>query len=91
MLWVDHMFIPEGIRQHRQQAFKYNMPRNNSLKLISDDMKNCFVNGLPNANVSGNTIPNRIINQTHAVLQPIKNQNYSFIKIELNSYLANPN
>ncbi|MFI1773308.1 hypothetical protein [Thalassobellus citreus] len=91
MLWVDHHFIEKGIRQQRQQAFEYPILKNDSINIINENMKNCFVNGLPNASISNKVVPNRIDNQTHTVLQPIKHANYSFIKIELNSYIGNPN
>lgn len=91
MLWVDHQFMAEGIRQQRQQAFNYPILKNDTIKVINDNMKNCFVNGLPNASISGKVVPHRIINQTHSVLQPINNTNYSFIKIEINTYIGNPN
>ncbi|MFI1743390.1 hypothetical protein [Thalassobellus sediminis] len=91
MLWVDHHFIEKGIRQQRQQAFEFPILKNDSINIINEDMKNCFVNGLPNTSISNKVVPNRINNQTHAVLQPIKHANYSFIKIELNSYIGNPN
>ncbi len=91
MLWVDHQFIPEGIRQQRQQSFEYPVLKDDTILVINDDMKNCFVNGLPNAPISDKIVPNRIINQTHPVLQPINNPNFSFIKIEINTYIGNPN
>lgn len=91
MLWVDHLFIPEGIRQQRQQSFKYSILKNDTIQIINTNMKNCFVNGLPNTSISNKVVPNRIKNQTHSVLQPIKNKNYSFIKIEINTYIGNPN
>ncbi|WP_298342982.1 hypothetical protein [uncultured Algibacter sp.] len=91
MLWVDHQFIAEGIRQQRQQSFDYPMLKNDTIQVINADMKNCFVNGLPNTSISNKVVPNRIENQTHTVLQPIENKNYSFIKIEINTYIGNPN
>ena len=91
MLWVDHQFIAEGIRQQRQQAFEFPIPKNDTINIINDDMKNCFVNGLPNVSISDKVVPNRIDNQTRTVLQPIENANYSFIKIEINTYIGNPN
>ncbi|MEP5340831.1 MAG: hypothetical protein ABJL44_07605 [Algibacter sp.] len=91
MLWVDHLFIAEGIRQQRQQAFEYPILQNDTLKLINENMENCFVNGLPNASISNKIVPNRIKNQTHSVLQPINHPHYSFIKIEINTYIGNPN
>lgn len=91
MLWVDHQFIPEGIRQQRQQSFVYSILQNDTIQIINNDMKNCFVNGLPNISISDKVVPNRINNQTHRFLQPIQNANYSFIKIEINTYIGNPN
>lgn len=91
MLWVDHQFIAEGIRQQRQQSFDYPILKNDTIQVINEDMKNCYVNGLPNTSISDKVVPNRIKNQTHTVLQPIENKNYSFIKIEINTYIGNPN
>ncbi|WP_142784580.1 hypothetical protein [Changchengzhania lutea] len=91
MLWVDHLFLKSGIRQQRQQSFSYKVLKNDDIKIVNSNMENCFVNGLPNDAISNKVVPNRKINQTHSVLQPIKNSNYSFIKIELNTYIGNPN
>ncbi|WP_117885654.1 hypothetical protein [Aureibaculum luteum] len=91
MLWVDHQFISEGIRQQRQQTFEYPVLKNDDITLINEDMKNCYVNGLPNKSISKKVVPNRINNQTNTVLQPIINANYSFIKIEINTYIGSPN
>ena len=91
MLWVDHQFISEGIRQQRQQVFEYPVLKNDIITLINEDMKNCYVNGLPNNAISKKVIPNRINNQTNTMLQPIINANYSFIKIEINTYIGSPN
>ncbi|GAA4884840.1 membrane protein [Flaviramulus aquimarinus] len=91
MLWVDHLFIAKGIRQQRQQSFEYPILQNDTIQLINNDMENCFVNGLPNTSISNKIVPNRIHNQTHSVLQPINHTNYSFVKIEMNTYIGNPN
>ncbi len=91
MLWVDHLFIPEGIRQQRQQPFKYPVLTKDTIQVINNNMANCYVNGLPNISISNKIVPNRIKNQTRALLQPIDNENYSFIKIEINTYIGNPN
>ncbi|WP_246041099.1 hypothetical protein [Flavivirga rizhaonensis] len=91
MIWVDHLFLKEGIRQQRQQPFEYKLLQNNTIKLINSDMKNCFVNGLPNEVISNKVVPNRIENQTQSVLQPILHPDYSYVKIEVNTYIGNPN
>ena len=91
MLWVDHLFIKEGIRQQRKQDFEYQILKNGNIKVINDNMENVFVNGLPNEPISDKIIPNRIENHTNSELQKINHPNFSYIKIETNTYIGNPN
>ncbi|PKG41050.1 hypothetical protein [Psychroflexus sp. MES1-P1E] len=91
MLWVDHLFIKEGIRQQRKKGFEYQILKEGSVKIINDGMANVFVNGLPNESISNKIIPNRIENHTNAELQKIEHPDFSYIKIETNSYIGNPN
>jgi hypothetical protein len=91
MLWVDHKFLAEGIRQQRKQAFDYPLLDKAIFKEISNDMTNCYVNGLPNKDIAQKIAPNRIKKHSYSELQRINNPSYSFIKIELNIYIGNPN
>ncbi len=91
MLWVDHLFLDEGIRQQRKLSFEYSLMKESEIAIISDDMSNCFVNGLPNKSIADDIVRNRILNHTKPELQFTNNQIYPFIKIELNSYIGNPN
>jgi hypothetical protein len=91
LLWVDHLFLKEGIRQQRKQYFKYKILKNDTIKIINTDMSACFVNGLPNKNIATKIVPNRIKNHTNKELQKIEHANFSFIKIEMNAYIGNPN
>ena len=91
ILWVDHQFLGEGIRQQRKQTFRYTILNDNVIDVISNDMTNCFVNGLPNADISNKIVPNRIVNHTQSELQFINHKKYPYIKIELNNYIGNPN
>lgn len=91
MLWVDHLFLDEGIRQQRKLSFEYRLMKESKITIISDDMSNCFVNGLPNKSIADDIVPYRILNHTKQELQFTNNQIYPFIKIELNSYIGNPN
>ncbi len=91
LLWVDHLFLKDGIRQQRLRHFNYPILQNDSIKLISNDMSNCFVNGLPNKDISDKIVKNRIQNHTASVLQKIEHKNYGFIKVEINNYVGNPN
>ncbi|WP_346882631.1 hypothetical protein [uncultured Algibacter sp.] len=91
MLWVDHLFVKKGVRQQRKQDFEYSIIKNGSVKIITDDMTNVFVNGLPNDAISNKIVPNRIDNHTATELQKINHPDYNYIKIELNTYIGNPN
>ncbi|WP_422107112.1 hypothetical protein [Winogradskyella sp.] len=91
LVWVDHMFVKDGIRQQRKQSFQYPILKNNTLKIISNDMRNCYVNGLPNASISNKIVSNRIVNHSHQELQIINHSNYKFVKLDVNTYIGNPN
>ena len=91
MVWVDHAFIKEGIRQQRKQEFEYNFIKNSTIKIVNESMENVYVNGLPNAPISNKIVPNRIENHLNLELQTIKHPNFSYIKIETNTYIGNPN
>jgi hypothetical protein len=91
LIWVDHVFIKEGIRQQRKQDFEYNFIANSSFKVITDSMDNIYVNGLPNEPISNKIVPNRIENHLNLELQNINHPDFSYIKIETNAYIGNPN
>lgn len=87
LLWVDHLFLDKGIRQQRKQAFTYNLLGNDTIKIISTDMKNCYVNGLPNKDIFTKILSNRKQQDT---LQKITHSVYQYVKIEMNAYIGNP-
>jgi hypothetical protein len=91
LVWVDHVFIKEGIRQQRKQNFEYRFITNSSVKIITDSMENIYVNGLPNEPISNKIVPNRIENHLNLELQHINHPDFSYIKIETNAYIGNPN
>jgi hypothetical protein len=91
MLWVDHLFVKEGVRQQRKQNFTYKILKTDELKVINENMKNIFVNGLPNDAISNKIVPNRIENHTNSELQRIEHPYFTYIKIETNNYIGNPN
>jgi hypothetical protein len=53
-------------------------------------MRYCFVNGLPNKNIAAKILPNRNRKHTTDKLQKVNHPLFSYIKIELNSYIGNP-
>ena len=91
MIWVDQMFVKRSVRQQRQQHFRYKLMTNFDLDIISTDMQNCYVNGLPNQSISNKVVPYRRINDTHPFLQPIDDEGRYYVKVEINSYLGSVN
>ena len=91
MLWVDHLFVKEGIRPQRKQNFTYKILKTGKLKVINENMENIFVNGLPNDPISNKIVPNRIEKHTNSELQRIEHSYFRYIKIETNNYIGSPN
>ncbi|CAL2064725.1 hypothetical protein [Tenacibaculum sp. 190524A05c] len=90
LAWVDHLYLNQGIRQHRKLYFEYKFIDDSKVEIINTDMSNCFVNGLPNEDVSDKIVPNRIFGHTNEVLQNISHPQYDYVKIEMNSFIGNP-
>ncbi|RDY58434.1 hypothetical protein [Flagellimonas nanhaiensis] len=90
ILWVDHKFLLEGIRVQRKQDF--NLPKIDisKLKVIHESLDNCYVNGIPNQEVSQRFSTNKDASQKQDMLTPLDGKGYDFIKIELNNYIGNP-
>ncbi|WP_411893781.1 hypothetical protein [Winogradskyella sp. A2] len=89
--WVDHLFIEEGLRQQRQQYFKYKLIDNSPIEIISEDMRNCYVNGLPNDAISNKIVADRIQNHNNLEHQYISHSEYNYVKLEINTYIGNLN
>ena len=90
IVWVDHKFLDLGIRQQRKLSFTYDLIGNNGITIISNNMDNCYVNGLPNEDIANKIVPNRIENHAKNELQKINHPVFSFVKIEMNPYIGNP-
>ncbi|MFK7834092.1 MAG: hypothetical protein AB8B52_12535 [Winogradskyella sp.] len=91
LIWVDHLFVKEGIRQQRSQPFQYPILTNKTVRIINNDMTNCFVNGLPNESIADKIVSDRILNHNNEELQAIDHPIFKFVKLEINTYIGNPN
>ncbi|HBT09216.1 MAG TPA: hypothetical protein DEB18_06735, partial [Leeuwenhoekiella sp.] len=87
LLWVDHHFLKEGVRQQRKQEVHLKL-QPKATELISARMQAIFVNGLSNEEIARKVIPNRKSTQQYATHIALKNGGY--LKVELNNYLGNP-
>ncbi|MGB5699999.1 hypothetical protein, partial [Muriicola sp.] len=90
LVWVDHSFISEGIRIQRKQSFDYKFLDLKGVTVINRDISNCFVNGLPNAQISAKVFPNRVLSHPKEQLLEHTSNGFDFIKIELNHFIGNP-
>ncbi|PKH51549.1 hypothetical protein CXF68_13030 [Tenacibaculum sp. Bg11-29] len=91
LLWVDHLFVKEGIRQQRKHPFEYKVLACDSIKTIYTYMKNVFVNGLPNKIIARKIAGKRIKKHSSKELQTIQHPYFKYINIEMNTYIGNPN
>ena len=90
LLWVDHKFVRDGVRVQRKQSFDYTLLEMDGLKVINSSLKNCHVNGLPNAEIADKLITERNTQHAFEQLQPFSGSGFEFIKLEMNSYIGNP-
>ena len=90
LIWVDHLFLKDGIRQERKQNFEYPFVDDKKVEIINANMEDCYVNGLPNAEIANKIVTDRIINHKNTELQKIAHPNYGFINIEMNNFIGNP-
>lgn len=86
--FVEDYYLTEGIRQQRKAFFSYNINQKEA-ELINHDMKNCFVNGLPNKSIVQSIQKYRGIS-TNLHLQKIQHPIYKYAKIEVNNYTGVP-
>ncbi len=91
LVWVDHQYLPEGIRPQRKQYFNYQLLDVSGVHTISKDLKNVFINGLLNAIISNKEVPNRKVEHQSVQFLPIKGKGFSYIKFEINTYIGAPN
>jgi hypothetical protein len=90
LLYVDHYFLREGVRVQRKQYFDYKLLDLSNCKIILSSLQNCFVNGLPNEELSKTIVPNRNRQDEKEQLQKVTGKGFSYIKIEMNNYIGNP-
>ncbi|SNR16496.1 hypothetical protein [Tenacibaculum jejuense] len=91
LIWVDHNFLKESVRQQRRQNFSFKPPVLDSVKIIYDKLDFCFVNGLPNEAISEKMVPGRFTYHLKNNLIKAEGKGFNFIKIETDNYIGNPN
>lgn len=90
LIWVDNVFVGEGVRQQRKQFFEYKFQDLEHIQVLSDDMENVFVNGLPNEHISEKVVPDRNYEHPMEQLIAVSGKGFDYVKIEINSYVGAP-
>ncbi|MDY8134650.1 hypothetical protein [Aquimarina sp. 2201CG5-10] len=91
MIWVDHKYLREGIRPQRKQYFEYTFKDVSNIEIIDENLDNVYVNGLPNVEISQKVVPNRKPDLKSLALLPVNGKGFSYIKLEINTYIGAPN
>ena len=87
---VTSNYIAESVRPQRKVTFKIPLGNNNPRTILNTSLKNVFINGLPNEDITNKIVPDRALNKPMQTLIPVENENYSYISIQVNSYIGNP-
>lgn len=90
LIWVDYEFIKDGIRQQRTRKFSHLLESQISVEVISEDLSNCYVNGLPNQSISRKVIPQRKTHSSEELLQKLDLIGTKYLKIEIDNFVGNP-
>ncbi|MBT8252839.1 MAG: hypothetical protein KJN68_02625 [Bacteroidia bacterium] len=90
IVWVDHHFIDEGIRQQRKQNFDIELKNLDGLKVILSDLSTSYINGEQNSEIESKTRERRIPIDDLKLLKPVNRTDFSYIKLQTNNYIGNP-
>ncbi|WP_421809109.1 hypothetical protein [Flagellimonas sp.] len=90
ILWVQHHFMLDGIRIQRKQTFEIPMMNLQELEIIADGLENCYVNGLPNSEISERYFSDRNEQMKWELMHPFDGKGYQYFQVELNNYIGNP-
>ncbi|KZS42882.1 hypothetical protein AWE51_16065 [Aquimarina aggregata] len=91
LIWVDHQYLPEGIRPQRKQYFDYKLLDISTVSKGENNLENVFINGLLNKEISNKVVPERKYEHQLIPLIPISGKGFSYVKLEVNTYIGNPN
>ena len=60
------------------------------LEIIAEGLENCYVNGLPNAEISDRYFSDRNEEIKWELMRPYGGKGYDYFQVELNNYIGNP-
>ena len=87
---VKRTYLEESIRPQRKLNFTTPLSEQVAGTIINSSIKNVFINGLPNEEITNKLVPNRMSTNEKKTLIPVANKTYSFISVQVNSYIGNP-
>lgn len=91
LMWVESMYVDESVRQQRKRPFSNKLRKDALPKEIASSLKQVFINGLPNTDISKKVAPNRNDAGVETSLITIENMPYRYINITANTFIGNPN
>jgi hypothetical protein len=90
LIWADAVYVDEGIRPQRKIALHHILPDIPSSLILSSELLNVSVNGLPNRDIAKKVTPNRNNKGQKESLIRVEGLPYQYISITTNSYIGNP-
>jgi len=87
LIWVDHQFLKESIRPHRNLNFKYELNDMSGINVILNSTDNCYVNGIENKEGSSDRKKHFSVDKLNKDL--IKINSNKQLKISFNNFIGN--
>ncbi|QYJ69506.1 hypothetical protein [Flavobacterium litorale] len=90
LIYIDHYYVKEGVRIQRKQRFTYPLLNLTDNRLLNLSLDKCFVNGLENEELARPILQTRIKAHQKTGLQQVNGKGFSYVKMELNNFIGNP-
>jgi len=89
LVWVDHQFLKNGIRVQKKRSFEHVLANLEGVKIINSGLEHCFVNNLPNAEISAQVLPQRNQLYQSKYKQTFSDVHGTYtVKIEMDNFLG---
>jgi hypothetical protein len=87
LIWVDHQFLKESIRPHRNLNFTYGLNDISNINVILNSTQKCYVNGMENNEASYDRIQHFSTDKLNNDLITVNTNEQ--LKIDFNNFIGN--
>lgn len=87
LIWVDHQFLKESIRPHRNLNFTYGLNDISNINVILNSTEKCYVNGMENNEASYDRIQHFSTDKLNNDLIAVNTNEQ--LKIDFNNFIGN--